>query len=215
MDVQRAGFSAARCSGHGRRASYRDLPLPRMSNTYLAPGRTPSGDVLAAMGPAFEKAEGDLAERLMVALEAAERAGGDVRGRQSAALLVVSGERPENSWEGRLFDLHVEDDPVPLEELRRLLNVRRAFTLFEQARVNIGLGDLDTALVQVTRAKTLKPGDSQFAFWIGLALANAGRDKEAQPWLEEAFESAETWRKLARRLHGMGIYTGDPDLLER
>lgn len=173
-----------------------------------------SDDVLRAMGPAFEKAEGDLAERMMLALEAAEAAGGDVRGRQSAALLVVSGERPENSWEGRLIDLHVEDDPRPLEELRRLLTVRRAFALFEEARVNIGLGNLDAALEQVNRAKSLKPGDAQFAFWIGMALANAGRDEEARRWLDEAFDSGEAWRKLGRRLHKMGMYSGDPDLLE-
>jgi uncharacterized Ntn-hydrolase superfamily protein len=173
-----------------------------------------SDEVLRAMGPAFEKAEGDLAERLMVALEAAERAGGDVRGRQSAALLVVSGERPENSWEGRLFDLHVEDDPHPLAELRRLLRVRRAFTLFEQARVNIGLGDLDTALEQIHRARELKPDDSQFAFWIGMALANVGRNEEAKRWLAEAFESTEAWREMAYRLRDMGVYSGDLDLLE-
>jgi uncharacterized Ntn-hydrolase superfamily protein len=173
-----------------------------------------SDDVLEAMGPAFEKAEGDLAERLMVALEAAEVAGGDVRGRQSAALLVVSGARHENSWEGRLFDLHVEDDPHPLAELRRLLNVRRAFALFEEARVNIGLGKIDSALEQVSRAIALKPGDAQFAFWIGMALGNVGRDEEARRWLGDAFAAADAWRKLAHRLRDMGMYSGNPDLLE-
>jgi uncharacterized Ntn-hydrolase superfamily protein len=82
---------------------------------YCVQGNMLASDaVWEAMGPAFEKADGDLAERLMIALEAAETAGGDVRGGQSAALLVVAGERPENPWEGRRIDLHVEDDPRPL-----------------------------------------------------------------------------------------------------
>jgi uncharacterized Ntn-hydrolase superfamily protein len=173
-----------------------------------------SNDVWKAMAPAFEGAEGDLAERLMVALEAAERAGGDVRGRQSAALLVVSGERPENPWEGRRIDLHVEDDPQPLRELRRLLTIRRAHRFFERARQTFGAGDLDAALELVARARELQPDNVQFCFWTGVALANAGRDDEARRWLEEAFGAAETWRELARRLREVGIYTGDPGLLE-
>ncbi len=173
-----------------------------------------SDDVWKAMGPAFEGAEGDLAERLMVALEAAEGAGGDVRGRQSAALLVVSGERPENPWEGRRIDLHVEDDPHPLRELRRLLTIRRAHALFDRARQTFGAGNLDAALELVAQARELQPGNVQFCFWTGVALANAGRDLEARRWLEEAFGAAETWRELARRLREVGIFTGDPGLLE-
>jgi uncharacterized Ntn-hydrolase superfamily protein len=173
-----------------------------------------SDSVWEAMGPAFEKADGDLAERLMVALEAAEAAGGDVRGRQSAALLVVAGERPENPWEGRAIDLHVEDDPRPLEELRRLLTIRRAHGLFEEARAAIGSGDVHAGLDLVARARKLHPENVQFVFWTGVGLANAGRPGEARRWLNEAFAAAETWRELARRLRMVGMYTGDPDLLD-
>jgi uncharacterized Ntn-hydrolase superfamily protein len=182
---------------------------------YCVQGNMLASDaVWEAMGPAFEKADGDLAERLMIALEAAETAGGDVRGGQSAALLVVAGERPENPWEGRRIDLHVEDDPRPLEELRRLLTIRRAYALFEQARATFGSGDVDGALELVTRARKLHPENVQFCFWIGVALGNAGRAAEARRWLNEAFAAAETWRELARRLRTVGIYTGDPDLID-
>jgi len=173
-----------------------------------------SDAVWEAMGPAFEKAEGDLAERLMAALEAAEQAGGDVRGRQSAALLVVSAERQENSWDGRRIDLHVENDRRPLEELRRLLTIRRAYALFEDARQTMATGDLDAAIDQVVQAQELLPEEPQFAFWTGVTLANAGRDAEARRWLDEAFAAAETWRELARRLRMVGLYTGDPGLIE-
>jgi uncharacterized Ntn-hydrolase superfamily protein len=173
-----------------------------------------SDEVWQAMGPAFERTQGDLAERLMAALEAAELAGGDVRGRQSAALIITSGDRVENVWEGRLIDLHVEDSPRPLEELRRLLTIRRAYSLFEDARQTIGAGNIDRALELVGEALELRPGDPQFSFWTGVALANVGRDEEARRFLQQCFDSGEAWRQLALRLQEVGLYSGDPGLLE-
>lgn len=186
----------------------------------VGPGYAVQGNMLTsdavweAMGPAFEKADGDLAERLMVALEAAEHAGGDVRGRQSAALLVVCGERPARAWQGRRFDLHVEDHPRPLEELRRLLTIRRAYMLFDEARRTFGVGDVDGALALVTLARQLRPREVQFSFWTGVALANSGRPEQARVWLAEAFRDSDVWRELGRRLCEAGLYTGDRDLLE-
>lgn len=173
-----------------------------------------SDGVWQSMGSAFETAEGDLAERLMIALEVAERAGGDVRGRQSAALLVVAGDRPENAWEGRIFDLHVEDHPHPLEELRRLLTIRRAHALFKKARAEFGAGRLEGALELVRQARELHPGDVQFCFWAGVALANSGRPEQARVWLDQAFGDSDVWRELGRRLCEVGMYTGDRSLLE-
>ena len=186
----------------------------------VAAGYSVQGNMLAsdavwqAMGPAFEAADGDLAERLMLVLEAAERAGGDMRGQQSAALLVVSGEPSQNDWEGRSFDLHVEDYPRPLEELRRLLTLRRAYALFQEARQTFGAGDFDRALEMVARARMLQPNDFQFSFWTGVALANSGRPDQARKWLAEAFRDSDVWRELGRRLCAVGLYTGDPSLLE-
>lgn len=173
-----------------------------------------SDEVWKAMGPAFETASGDLADRLLAALLAAEAAGGDVRGRQSAALFVVADSRPEDPWKGRRMALHVEDHPAPLEELERLLRSRRAYDLFEEAHGCIAQGDLAGALERTVRARTLKPGDPQFAFWMGVALGNAGRDEEARRWLSEAFDVSEGWRKLGRRLRDVGFYSGSPGLLE-
>ncbi len=86
-------------------------------------------DVMAA---AYEKAEGDLAERIMVSLEAAEAEGGDIRGKQSVALLVVSGDISQPAWGGRIFDLRIEDHAQPLPEMRRLLNMARAYRLMNE-----------------------------------------------------------------------------------
>jgi uncharacterized Ntn-hydrolase superfamily protein len=182
---------------------------------YCVQGNMLASDaVWQSMGPAFEAARGDLAERLLRSLEAAEQAGGDVRGRQSAALLVVAGERPAHAWQGRRFDLHVEDHPRPLEELRRLLGLRRAYALFGEARRVFAAGDLDAALALVERARALQPGDVQFCFWTGVALANSGRSDEARRWLAQAFRESDVWRELGRRLREAGLYHGDPELLE-
>jgi uncharacterized Ntn-hydrolase superfamily protein len=186
-----------------------------LGDGYSVQGNMLTSDLVwRAMVPAFEQCEGDLAERLMASLEAAEQAGGDVRGRQSAALLVVTGERPENPWEGRSFDLHVEDHPRPLEELRRLLTLKRAYALFQEARRTFGAGDLEGALQMVAMARKLQPGDPQFAFWTGVALANSGRPEQARKWLGEAFRESGVWRELGRRLQEAGLFTGDPGLLE-
>src|SRR5712692_12068273 len=83
--------------------------------------------VWGAMAGAYESTDAPIAERMMAALEAAEAEGGDIRGRQSSAMLVVSGTSTGRPWEDRLIDLRVEDSAEPLVELRRLLPIRRAY----------------------------------------------------------------------------------------
>ena len=206
--------------GQGRVAAHTGEACVRACDDVQGKGYSVQGNMLTsdrvwqAMTDAFETAQGDLAERLMISLEAAEHAGGDVRGRKSAALLVVSGERCENEWEGRKFDLHVDDHPRPLEELRRLLSVRRAYGFFEQARADFAAGEIEGALDLVRRARELHPTDVQFSFWTGVALANIGRTEEARGWLNEAFSQSEAWRELGRRLCEVGMYSGDRSLLE-
>jgi uncharacterized Ntn-hydrolase superfamily protein len=182
---------------------------------WSAQGNTLRSDaVWQVMGPAFERSRGSLAGRLLAALEAAEAAGGDVRGRQSAAVLVVSGARPANPWEGRLVDLHVEHHARPLEELRRLFTIHRAHELFAEAQRNFGRGDFETALGLLEQARKLDPDDVEFAFWTGVAFANAGRNEEALRWLAEAYAADASWRELARRLATIGLFAGGPELIE-
>jgi uncharacterized Ntn-hydrolase superfamily protein len=182
---------------------------------WCAQGNTLRSDaVWQAMGPAFERARGSLAMRLLVALEAAEAAGGDVRGRESAAVLVVAGARPENAWQGRLVDLHVEHHARPLEELRRLFAIHQAHALFAEAQGHFGKGEFETALELLERARKLQPDEVEFAFWTGVAFANAQRPEEARRWLAEAYADDASWRELARRLARIGLFTGAPELLE-
>ena len=131
--------------------------------------------VWPAMARAYEATAGDLAERMLAALDAAQAAGGDVRGQQSAALLVVSGERSERPWEGRLFDLRVEDHPAPLGELRRLLTLARAYRRVEDADGAIGRGDLAEAATAYRDALALAPEVAELKFWAATALLGQGR----------------------------------------
>lgn len=183
--------------------------------SWSAQGNTLRSDaVWQSMGPAFERSAGSLGERLLAALEAAEATGGDVRGRQSAAIFVVAGDKPVNAWEGRLVDLHVEHHARPLEELRRLLTLHRAHRLFAEARQLFGSGEFEQALLLLEEARKLEPDDVEFAFWTGVAFANAGRKEEARRWLQEAYAADSSWRELARRLASVGLFFGGADLVE-
>lgn len=135
--------------------------------------------VWPAMLAAFEESPGDLADRLMAALRAAEAEGGDVRGRQSAALLVVPGHAGAPAWERR-FDLAVDDARDPLGELERLLRVARGYEAFEAATTRAEAGAVAEALEQFERARALAPGDDQIALWHALCLAVAGRLAEGR-----------------------------------
>ena len=136
-----------------------------------------------AMAEAFEGAKGDLAERLVVALKGAEAVGGDIRGKQSAAMLVVGGERTGNYWGGRIFDLRVDDSPTPLEELRRLLAISRAYTHGDNAERALVEGasdkaEADLAAAEFNRAVELMPdieSNPEQLFWYAVALTRVGR----------------------------------------
>ena len=168
-----------------------------------------------AMVAAYRDSQEDLAGRLMAALEAAEREGGDLRGRQSAALLVVAARARGNPAEDRLFDLRVDDHRDPLGELRRLLALRRSY-----ARVDVGdqlaaAGDFAGALREYEAAHAGQPDNPELAFWHAVALASAGREHEARPLFEQAYRSHDGWREVLRRLPAAGLFPDDEQLLAR
>ena len=139
--------------------------------------------VWPAMAEAYSAAGGELADRLLAALRAAEAEGGDVRGRQSAALLVVPASGP--AWATR-YDLRVEDDRAPLDELARLLRLARAYEAFDRTEEPAMAGDLQTAADAMTTAHELAPDDDQITLWTSLFYAGAGRIDEAKALFAEA-----------------------------
>jgi uncharacterized Ntn-hydrolase superfamily protein len=173
--------------------------------------------VWPAMASAYEAADGDLAERLLVALEAAEAAGGDLRGRQSAALLVVSGDPSEPSW-SRVFDLRVEDHADPLGELRRLLRVARAYKAATDGDDLLAAGQIDRALERYREASEILPDSAtngELIYWVAVTLADLGRVDEAIPLFARSFALDESWRELTRRLPAAGLLRADEATIER
>lgn len=157
-----------------------------------------SDAVWPAMAAAFEATRGeDLARRLLAALDAAEAAGGDLRGRQSAAILVVPAEGTEVD---RLVDLRVEDSPEPLVELRRLLDLNDAYAFGNEADAALTVGDVAGAARAYVRAMEAAPEVVEMRFWAGLTLMDAGDDARGLPLLREAVAADPAWSELLRRL---------------
>jgi uncharacterized Ntn-hydrolase superfamily protein len=171
--------------------------------------------VCSAMVSAFESAEGDLAERMMIALEAAQGEGGDIRGKQSAAILVVSGDASEPAWGGRIFDLRVDDHLQPLIEMRRLLVMARAYQLMNKGDEHMTLGETEQAVAAYSGAEALVPDSHEMIFWHAATLAADGRVDESLPLFSKAFERWPLWRELVQRLPAAGLLPDDPALMEK
>lgn len=169
--------------------------------------------VCEAMAAAYEAADGDLGERLMAALEAGEGEGGDIRGKQSAALLVVSGDIAEPAWGGRVYDLRIDDHPKPLLELRRLLTMNHAYNLLSEGDNYFAEGNIEEAVAAYGAAEALLPDNHEMVFWHAVALADAGRVEQALPLFAKAFEMWPKWRELVPRLPASGSLSEDPELV--
>ncbi len=153
--------------------------------------------VWPAMAEAFRATKGSLAARLLASLDAAEAAGGDVRGRQSAAILVVPGQGP--SW-SRLVDLRVDDHPEPLQELHRLAVLHEAYVLAGEGDALTGEGRLAEAAGKYIAAHRLAPASSELAFWAGVSLVAQGSEDSGLDLVRQAIATHEGWRELLVRL---------------
>jgi uncharacterized Ntn-hydrolase superfamily protein len=153
--------------------------------------------VWPAMRDAFEAAEGPLSERLMVALEAAEAAGGDIRGRQSAAILVVpaSGE----PWRSNV-SLRVEDHAEPLKELRRVLDIHGAYEIATEGDEAINDGRFDDAARLFGQAHALAPDSHELLFWCGLGRAQGGDVEGGAEQVRQAIALQPGWAPLLERI---------------
>jgi tetratricopeptide (TPR) repeat protein len=170
------------------------------------------------MARAYEASRGDLAERLLAALEAAEREGGDIRGRQSAAILVVAARNTGKQWVDRKFDLRVEDHPNPVAELRRLITMARVYQKMNEGDELVTRNDIPGAVRSYGVATSLLPDSAtngEAAFWTGISLATAGRVDEAIPYLARAYRIDRRWAELVARLPAAGLLPNEPALLRR
>lgn len=171
--------------------------------------------VWPAMAEAYRRARGDLAERMLAALEAAEREGGDIRGRQSAAIVIVRGQASGRPWKDRQFDLRVEDHPQPIAELRRLVQLQRAYNHMNAGDEALEHGDMDAANREYTAAARHAPDIVEIPFWQAVTLANKGRLDDALPVFADVFRREPKWREVVPRLVPAGLLPRERDVLRR
>ena len=168
-----------------------------------------------AMAKAFEDAKGDLAERMLVALEAAEQEGGDLRGRQSAAILVVSGEPTGDSWKDRIVDIQIGDHEDPLAELRRLLNISKAYHHAQKGDEYMEKDEMEKALQEYSAAANLYPENPELPFWTAVTLAQTGELKKALPIFKDVFSKNESLRELIPRIVESGFLKDDQKMVDQ
>lgn len=171
--------------------------------------------VWPAMAKAYENAKGELADRLMAALDAAQAEGGDIRGKQSAAMLIVNGEATDHPWTGILVDLRVEDHPEPLAELRRLLTVQRAYQCMNRGDELLSDGKIQEAFEAYNAGVALAPHLDELPFWQAVTLADTGKIEESFPIFKRVFAMNPDWALLLQRLPQAGLFKDDPELMKR
>ena len=170
--------------------------------------------VWPAMSAAFERAQGDLAERMLQALEAAQKAGGDIRGSQSAAILVVRAQSTGKPWKDWVYNLRVEDSPEPIRELRRLVRLQRAFNLNGQGDDFMAEQKTAEAMRAYEESAKLAPEVVELQFWAALTMYTNGREGEALKLFREVFSRERLWVDLIPRLAKVGLFPDDPKKIE-
>jgi uncharacterized Ntn-hydrolase superfamily protein len=171
--------------------------------------------VWPAMSKAFEESKGDLAERMLASLEAAQAAGGDIRGKQSAALIVVSGKPTGKPWQDRVYDLRVDDHSDPVVEMRRLVKLQRAYNLMNEGDLAVERKDNDGALRAYSAAQALVPDNDEMTYWHAVALVNMKRVEESLPLFRKLFVKDENWKTLTPRLVKAGLLPDDKAVLDQ
>ncbi len=171
--------------------------------------------VWPAMAEAYRTLNGNLADRLLGALTAAQSAGGDIRGQQSAAILVVKGQPSGKPWEDRIIDLRVEDHPKPIDELKRLVCVQRAYQIMNKGDDLLGKGRVTEALDAYRVAAGMLPGMLELPFWQAVTLADLGKMDEALPIFKDVFSKEPNWALLLQRLPAAGLIKDDAVMLRQ
>ena len=171
--------------------------------------------VWMAMANAFEKTEGDLAEKMMSSLEAAENEGGDLRGKQSASLLIVTGEPTGIEWKDIIMDIRVDDHKEPLKELRRLIRIHKAYQHANKGDHYLEIEKISEALKEYEKASHLYPENLELPYWSAVALASKGSLNKALPIFSKVFKDEPKLKTLTPRLIKSGLLPNDNNMLKQ
>ncbi|HYL10680.1 MAG TPA: DUF1028 domain-containing protein [Candidatus Acidoferrales bacterium] len=171
--------------------------------------------VWPAMAKAFENATGDLTDRLLIALEAAQAEGGDIRGKQSAAILVVRGKSTGRPWADKVVDLRVDDSDDPINELKRLVRYHRAYDHMERGDACSTIRDWSCAVHEYGEAEKLLPEQMEVIFWHAVTLVTSGHTEDSLPLFKKVFAREPKWAELLGRLPDADLFPKDPKLIAR
>jgi uncharacterized Ntn-hydrolase superfamily protein len=174
-----------------------------------------NSSVWPAMAKAFEVSSGDLADRLMNALTAAQEQGGDIRGKQSAAMLIVDSQKTDKPWEHVLFNIRVDDHPDPLIELQRLIKIQRAYHLMNEGDELLGKKDFENAMQKYQAAEKFAPQIDEIPFWVAVTLADSGNLEEALPIFKRVFGINPDWVETVKRLPRAGFLKDDAEIMKK
>jgi uncharacterized Ntn-hydrolase superfamily protein len=171
--------------------------------------------VWGAMAKAYKSTKGDLIDKLMASLEAAQAEGGDIRGKQSAAILIVPGKSEGSPWKEKVIDLRIEDHKEPIKELKRLITVHRAYNHMNKGDEYFSSGDVKMALQEYAAAKELYPENLEIIYWAAVTMAGAGQVDDSLPLFKEVFSKDKNWMELTKRLPHSDLLPNDPDLIKK
>ena len=171
--------------------------------------------VWSAMASAFENSQGNLANRLLSALQAAQEAGGDIRGKQSASLLVSENIKDDAPWKNIFTDLRVDDHPEPILELKRFLDIQYVYDLMNEGDDLLSKNEYEAAKIKYQQAAELAPEIEELPFWHAVTLADTGKVNEALPIFERVFNINKNWALLVQRLPASGLLTKEPQVMQK
>ena len=183
------GSSCIEAAGHRQGKNFSVQANMMLNNT-----------VWDAMANAFEKTTGDLSDRMIAALKAAQGEKGDIRGSQSAAILIVKDKATGNSWEDIVMDLRVEDDVNPVQELERLVKMQKAYDFMNKGDLAMEAGDSKLAESLYLNAQNLFPDNLEMKYWYAINLLNNKEFEKAHPILKGIFKEDGNWKTLTSRL---------------
>ncbi len=206
-DADREVRQVAMVDAQGRAAAHTGAKCIQAAGHEVGEGFTVEANLMdratvwPAMAKAYRTATGDLADRLLAAPEV-------------AALLIVKGQASGQPWYDRLFDLRVEDNPDPMKELGRLIQLRRAYRRMDEGDGLVTAGKWAEAMTAYEAAAKLAPGIWEMPFWQAVALASSGKRDEALPLFKQVFAAEPFWKRLVPRLADVEQLPKDPALLK-
>ena len=168
-----------------------------------------------AMEKAYLSTEGSLSDRLYAALSAAEALGGDLRGKQSAAMLVVPLKKVDNLLSSKIYDIRVDDSPNPLEELSRLMRIQKAYIFANEGDILSAEGRLDEALDAYNKASELYPENVELLFWGAVILSTDGKFDVAKPMFEKILNINPSLKEMIPRLENHPMFPLSSDTVKK